>query len=170
VSAPFGVALGLDIQTPGLMARRPRPSGESIVSTGVKLSAGLVGLYMAACLVALIYFGEQQYHSKLLGSSIALSAFGLMLIVAAFQSRSVSGSALVRDSFDNANMNWTAAIELVLAVMITQMDLFNRLLRTEPLTAPQFGLAVAAAVGLFGLWEAGKLIARRQATPSAHPQ
>jgi Ca2+-transporting ATPase len=170
VSAPFGVALGLDIQTPGLMSRRPRPSGESIVSTGVKLSAGLVGLYMAACLVALIYFGEQQYHNKVLGSSIALSAFGLMLIVAAFQSRNVSGSALVRDSFDNAKMNWTAAIELALAVMITQMDLFNRLLRTEPLTAPQFGLALAAAVGLFALWEAGKLIARRQAAPSTQPQ
>jgi Ca2+-transporting ATPase len=162
VSAPFGVALGLDVESPGLMSRRPRPSSESIVSTGVKLTAGLVGLYMAACLVALIYFGEQHYHSKVLGSSIALSAFGLMLIVAAFESRAVSQSALVRESFDNAKVNWTAVVELVLAVMITQTDVFNRLLRTTPLTAPQFGLAVGAAVGLFALWELGKLTARRR--------
>jgi acetyl-CoA acetyltransferase len=47
-------------------------------------------------------------------------------------------------------------------VMVTQMDLFNRLLDTVPLKAGQFGLALAAAVLLLGLWEAGKLIARRR--------
>ena len=71
------------------------------------------------------------------------------------------GSVLVGGTFDNAKMNWTAAAELALAVMITQMDLFNRLLHTTPLTSPQLGLAVAAAVLLLALWEIGKLIARR---------
>ena len=162
VSAPFGVALGLDQATPGLMRRRPRPSSESIVTTGVKLTAGLVGLYMAICLDALIYFGKQHYHSTVVGSSIGLSAFALMLIVAAYESRSVSLSTLARATFDNAKMNWTAAAEIALAVMVTQMDLFNRLLKTTPLTAPQFGLALAAAVLLIVVWEIGKLIARRQ--------
>jgi Ca2+-transporting ATPase len=169
VGAPFGVALGLDVETPGLMARRPRPSTESIVTTGVKLTAGLVGLYIAACLVLLIYFGEQHYHSSMLGSSIALSAFALMLIVAAFQSRSVSQSTFARETFDNPKMNWTAVVELALALMITQMDIFNRLLDTTPLTAPQFLLALGAAAGLFALWELGKLIARRRTAPAAEP-
>jgi Ca2+-transporting ATPase len=163
VSAPFGVALGLDQQTPGLMRRRPRPSGESIITTGVKLTSGLVGLYMALVLDALIYFGKEHYHSTVLGSSMGLSAFALMLIVAAYECRSVSLSALVRETFDNVKMNWTAAAEIALAVMITQMDLFNRLLGTTPLTAAQFGLALASAVLLLALWEGGKLITRRRA-------
>ena len=71
-------------------------------------------------------------------------------------------SALVSETFDNANMNWTAAAELALAVMITQTDLFNRLLKTVRLTSPQFGLAVGSAVLLLVLWEIGKLIARRR--------
>ena len=50
ISAPFGVALGLDQATPGLMRSRPRPSSESIMTRGVKLTSGLVGLYMAICL------------------------------------------------------------------------------------------------------------------------
>jgi Ca2+-transporting ATPase len=162
VGAPVGVALGLDVATPGLMARRPRPSSESLVSTAVKLTAGLVGLYMAACMDALIYFGEERYHSVVLGSSIALSAFALMLVVAGYESRSVSGSALVRETFDNPRMNWTAASEIALAVMITQMDLFNRLLRTTPLTAPEFLLALATALGLLVLWETGKFLAHRR--------
>ena len=46
--------------------------------------------------------------------------------------------------------------------MVTQMDLFNRLLDTTPLTAGQFGLALASAVLLLVLWEVGKLVARRE--------
>jgi P-type Ca2+ transporter type 2C len=169
VSAPFGVALGLDQATPGLMGRRPRPSTESIVNRGVQLTSGLVGLYMAICLDLLIYFGKQHYHSTVIGSSIGLSAFALMLIVSAYECRSVSLSAIASDTFDNPQMNWTAVAELALAVMITQMDLFNRLLKTMPLTAPQFGLALASAVLLLALWEIGKLIARRQgSTTSSH--
>jgi Ca2+-transporting ATPase len=167
VSAPFGVALGLDQATPGLMRRRPRPSSESIMTTGVKLTSGLVGVYMAICLDALIYFGKQHYHSTVVGSSIGLSAFALMLIVAAYESRSVSLSTLARRTFDNSKMNWTAAAEIALAVMVTQMDLFNRLLDTVPLTAGQFGLALSAAVLLLALWELGKLLARRRVSGSA---
>jgi P-type Ca2+ transporter type 2C len=162
VGAPFGVALGLDYATPGLMSRRPRPSSEPIVTGAVKVTAGLVGLYIAACLDALIYFGEHHYHSRVVGSSIGLSAFALMLVVAAFESRSVSLSVLARETFDNPKMNWTALAEIALAVMVTQMDLFNRLLKTVPLNAPQFGLALATAVGLLVLWEFGKLLARRR--------
>jgi P-type Ca2+ transporter type 2C len=143
------------------MGRRPRPSSESIVSRAVQLTAGLVGLYMATCLDLLIYFGTQLYHSAVIGSSIGLSAFALMLIVSAYECRSVARSAISPETFDNPKMNWTALAELALAVMITQMDLFNRLLKTTPLTAPQFGLALASAVLLLVLWEVGKLIARR---------
>ncbi|MGH2882198.1 MAG: cation-translocating P-type ATPase, partial [Solirubrobacteraceae bacterium] len=42
VSAPFGIALGLDQATTGLMERHPRPSTESIVNRGVQLTSGLV--------------------------------------------------------------------------------------------------------------------------------
>jgi P-type Ca2+ transporter type 2C len=162
ISAPFGVALGLDQATPGLMRRRPRPHDESIVNSGVKLTCGLVGLYMATVLDVLIYFGKQHYHSVVVGSSIGLTAFALMLVVAAYESRSVLLSALTTESFDNARMNWIALAELALAVMVTQLDLFNRLLDTVPLKAPQFGLALAAAVLLLALWEVGKLVARRE--------
>ena len=163
VSAAFGIALGLDDATPGLMALRPRPSTESIVPTGVKLTSALVGLYMAIAMDALIQLGISHYGGATVGSSIGLSAFGLMLIVAAFESRSLTLTAVTSDSFDNRRMNLIALGEIALAVAITQMDLFNRLLGTVPLTAGQFGLALASAILLLIVWEAGKLVARRRA-------
>ena len=131
------------------------------MTTGVKLTAGLVGLFVAACLDALIHFGTAHYHSGAVAASMALTAFGLMLVVAAFESRSVTQSALTHASLDNAKMNWTAAGELVLAVAITQTTLFNRLLDTTPLKFGQFGVALASAVVLLVLWELGKAYGRR---------
>jgi P-type Ca2+ transporter type 2C len=163
VTAPFGVALGLDAATPGLMKLRPRPHDESILTNPVKLTAGLVGLYMAIVLDALIAFGKSHYGSVAIGSSIGLTAFALMLFVAAFESRSLTQSVLARDTFDNARMNWIALVEVVVAIAITQMDLFNRVLGTVPISGGQFRLALAAAVLLLGLWEGGKWVARRRA-------
>jgi Ca2+-transporting ATPase len=162
VSAPFGVALGLDNATPGLMRLRPRPSTESIVTKGVQITSGLVGLYMAIALDALIYFGKEHYGTTVIGSSMGLTAFSLMLVVAAYESRSLTLSSFTFETFDNVRMNWIAVAELLLAVMVTQMDVFNRLLGTTPLRNGQFGLALASAVLLLGLWEGGKLIARRR--------
>ncbi len=140
------------------------------MTAGVKLT-GLVGLYTAICLDALIHLGKSHYGSTVIGSSIGLTAFALMLVVAAYESRSTLSSTLTSATFDNSRMNWTALVEtalveIALAVLVTQLDAFNRLLDTRPLTAGQFGLALAAAVLLLGLWELGKLIARRQASGS----
>ncbi len=161
ISAPFGVALGLDQATPHLMRLRPRPSSESIMTNSLMLTTGLVGLYMAIVLDALISFGKHHYGSTAIGSSIGLTAFALMLVIAAYESRSALLSTLASATFDNSSMNWIALAEIALAVMVTQMDVFNRLLDTVPLKAGQFGLALAAAVLLLALWEIGKLIARR---------
>jgi Ca2+-transporting ATPase len=161
VSAPFGIALGLDLQTPGLMERRPRPREESITTTSLKLTAGLAGLYMAVVLDALIHLGKSHYGSAAVGSSIGLTAFALMILVAAYESRSVTLSVLRSETFDNRTLNLTALAEIAVAVLATQTDAFNRLLGTVSLASGQFGLALAAAVLLLVLWEAVKLVARR---------
>ena len=88
VNAPFGVALGFDEETPGLMSRQPRPRGESILTTGVMITCGLVGLFIAVANLALIATGKNHYGSLEIGQSIGLVAFSLMLVVAAFEARS----------------------------------------------------------------------------------
>jgi P-type Ca2+ transporter type 2C len=161
-SAPFGIALGLDLQTPGLMKLRPRSRDESIVSRELLTIAIVAGLYMAITSCALIAFGKSEYGTYKIGSSMGLTAFSLMIVVAAFHVRSARDTVMTREAFDNRTLNLTAAAEIVLAVMVTQLDGFNRLLGTEPLTKGQFGLALAAAALMFALWELAKLVVRRR--------
>jgi Ca2+-transporting ATPase len=160
VNAPLGVALGMDKQAPGLMNLKPRPRDATIMTRGLLTTAGLVGLFMAVCTLALISYGSNHYDSLPIGSSMGVTAFSLLIIVAAFQARSVTGSVFAVDTFDNRNLNWTAVAELVLAVLITQLDVLRRMFGTVELTLGQWALALAPAVLLIFLWELGKLVAR----------
>jgi len=162
VNAPFGVALGFDRQTPGLMTMAPKPRGDSVLTVPLQLIAGLVGLYMAVTSLAVIEVGKHQYDNVGTGSSIALVAFVLMLVVAAFECRSETESVFNLDTFNSAKLNWTAVAETVGAVLLTQADFMNRLLGTTSLTAQQWGLALATAVTLLLLWELAKLVVRRR--------
>jgi P-type Ca2+ transporter type 2C len=161
VDAPIGAAIGLDRESAGLMLRHPRPRSESIMTKGLMITVGLVGLYMAIVLDLLIHYGHSHYGSFAIGSSIGLTAFSFLLILATFQSRSETGSLLTMDTLDNSTLNKIAGVEIVLAVLVTQAGSLMRILGTTQLTLGQFGLALAPALVLFVLWEIGKLIGRR---------
>jgi len=163
VTAPFGIALGFDTETPGLMGRRPRPRGESALTRPMLVSSGLVGLFIAIVNLALIEVGKHHYDSTVTGSSIALVAFVLMLVVGAYESRSETETALTVDTFKSPKMNWIALAEVVGAFLIVQADFLNRLLGTTQLTNQQWGLALLAPAALLVVWELGKWLARRLA-------
>jgi P-type Ca2+ transporter type 2C len=163
ISAPFGVALGFDQETPGLMRLRPRARGESILTVPVKLTAALVGLFMAVASLLVLELGIHHYASVAAGNSMAFTAFGLMLVAAAFECRSETASILTNDTFNSRRMNVIAAVEVIGAVLGTGWDFLNRLLGTVQLTAQQFGVALLCAIALLVAWELAKAVARRRA-------
>ncbi|MFG2294447.1 cation-translocating P-type ATPase [Streptomyces sp. NPDC048603] len=161
VNASFGFALGFDRESPGLMRRRPRPRGESVLTRPVLVTVGLAGLAITVILLGLIRLGQDHFGSTGTGQSIAFTAFALCLVVAAFECRSETESVLTTSTFDSKQMNWVALAQILLAVMVTQLDGFRRILGTTEINARQFGWALLSAVVLLLVWELGKLLARR---------
>ena len=162
VNAPFGFALGFDKESPGLMARRPRPRGESVLTPAVLVTVGLAGLAVTIGLLSLIELGTEHFDSLTIGNSIAFTSFALCLIVAAVECRSETNTVLTTSTFDSKQMNWAMLGEFIVAVLVTQMDAFNRLLNTTALNLREFGWALVPAITLLVLWEIGKAIARRR--------
>jgi Ca2+-transporting ATPase len=161
VNAPFGFALGFDKESPGLMARRPRPRGESVLTTPVLVTVGLAGLAITVGLLSLIQFGTSHFGSAATGNSIAFTSFALCLIVAALECRSETGTVLTTASFDSKQMNWAMLGEFLLAVLVTQTDAFRRVLGTTQINLREYAWALLPAIALLVLWEIGKLAARR---------
>jgi Ca2+-transporting ATPase len=163
VNAPFGFALGFDKESPGLMQRRPRPRGDSVLTPAVMTTVGLAGLAITVGLLSMIAVGQHLFGSVPVGQSIAFTAFALCLIVAAVECRTESGTALTTATFDSKQLNRVMAGEFILAVLVTQMDVFNRLLGTVQINLRQFGWSLLPPIALLLLWELGKLLARRSA-------
>ena len=176
VNAPFGVALGFDEETPGLMSRRPRPRGESILTKPMMITCGLGGLYVAVANILLILLGKNYYGSVEVGQSIGLVAFSLMLVVAAFESRRERGSAFSVETFNSPRMNKTAVVEIALAYLITQADFLNKLLGTKEPDLCAVGLGftrgrwVTAAVGARKADRASQRDSRKGGRPLAAPR
>jgi P-type Ca2+ transporter type 2C len=162
VNAPFGFALGFDQETPGLMTLRPRHRGQSVLTTGMMVTVGLAGLAITIGLLSMIEVGQHVFGSVPVGQSIAFTCFALCLIVAAVECRSETGTVLTTDTFASKQMNWAMLGEFVVAVLVTQMDVFNRLLGTTQINLRQFGWALIPALALLVVWELGKYVARRR--------
>ena len=163
ITAPFGIALGLDMETPGLMARKPRPRTDSIMSRPVILTVGLAGLFMSGAIDLVIVLGKNEYDDIGIGSTMGLVGFSLMLVVAALECRDQTGSVLHTETFDNRAVNVTLLVEVALALMIARGGALTSLLGTQALTGRQWLIGALPALVLFILWELGKLIARRGA-------
>ncbi len=163
VNAPFGFALGFDKETPGLMSLAPRPRGQTVLTKPMIVTVGLVGLAITVGLLSLIQLGTSLFDSEAIGVSIAFTSFAFCLIVAAFECRNETATALTTATFDSRQMNRAALLEFVLAVLVTQMDALRRMLGTTELDMQQFAWALVPAVLLFGLWELGKFVARQRA-------
>jgi Ca2+-transporting ATPase len=165
VNAPFGFALGFDRESPGLMRLRPRPRGQSVLTTGMIVTVGLAGLVITIGLLTVLQVGTSIYHGAHLGNSIAFTSFAVCLIVAAVECRSETGTALTTATFDSKQMNWAMLGEFALAVLVTQMDVFHRLLGTTDINLQQFGWALLPPLALLLLWELAKLLARHGLGP-----
>ena len=157
VNAPFGIALGFDRATPGLMEARPRPRGETVLTPRLMATVALTGTVITVGLLLLISLGTSHLGGLETARSVAFTSFALCLIVGALECRSETQTVLTTETFDSKQLNWTLLAEFVLAVLVTQMDVFNRLLDTTPITLGQFGWALVPALVLFVVWELGKL-------------
>ena len=167
VNAPFGFALGFDRETPGLMRRKPRPGGQTVLTTGNLVTTGLAGLALTIGLLSLLEIGKSHFDSAKIGQSMAFLAFSFCLIVAALECRNLTQSCLRAETFDGKQMNRTVIGQFALAVLSTQLDGFNRILGTTSLNLRQFEWALLPPVALLGLWELGKLVARRHRSSPA---
>ena len=87
VNAPLGIALGFDQATPGLMNLKPRSREASIMTRGLLVTAGLVGLFFAVVTLSLIEYGTNHYDSVAIGISMGLTAFSLLLVASTFEAR-----------------------------------------------------------------------------------
>ncbi len=160
VVAPIGAVMGLDLATPGIMNRKPRPFNQPIIVRSMMVRLFIAGLFMAAATLVLVQIGKTTYGSLEVGQTMALVGLALMNIAVALNLRFPEESAFGPSTLSNPKLLWAFAWAIVGSLLITQLGVLQDLFATSSLTAAQWGLCLIPAVALLLLGELGKVILR----------
>jgi len=160
VVAPIGAVMGLDIATPGIMGRKPRPFNQALIVRSMMGRLFIGGLFMAGSALVLVQIGKTTYDSLEVGQTMALVGLSLMNIFLALNLRFPEDSAFGRATLSNPKLLWAFAWAFIGSMLITQMRVMQDLFHTTPLTANQWAICLLPGVVLLLLGELLKLVLR----------
>ena len=113
VVAPIGAVMGLDIATPGIMRRKPRPFNQAIIVRSMMVRLFVAGLFMAAATLVLVQIGKTTYDSLEVGQTMAVVGLAIMNIFLALNLRFPEDSAFGSATFSNPKLLWAFAWAIV---------------------------------------------------------
>ncbi len=160
IVAPIGAVMGLDLATPGIMDRKPRPFNQPIIVRSMMVRLFLDGLFMAAATLIIVQIGKTTYGSLQVGQTMAIVGLSLMNIFVALNLRYPEESAFGPSTFSNPKLLWAFGWAVIASILITQTKALQELFATLPLTATQWGICLVPGVVLLLLGELLKVVLR----------
>jgi Ca2+-transporting ATPase len=160
VQVPVAVALGFDKPSEDLMARKPRPLSQPVLTRSQWVRIGFLGLLMAISTLVLeaIYWPTDNA----LGATIGFVMFSLFNIVIALSSRSETQTAFTRDIFSERNQLMLYGLAILFTILPTVLDFLQRFLGTTTLSLNLWLLCGGLAFVLLLVDEAIKFFLRRR--------
>ncbi|MGV1010266.1 MAG: cation-translocating P-type ATPase [Dermatophilaceae bacterium] len=160
IVAPIGAVMGLDVATPGIMSRAPRPFDEAIIVRSMMVRLLGAGLFMAGATLVLVQIGKSSYGSLQVGQTMAVVGLGLMNIFLALNLRFPRTSAFAAATLSNPKLLWAFAWAAVGSMLITQMRVLQDVFQTTALSGEQWAICLVPGVVLLLLGELTKLVLR----------
>ena len=160
VVAPIGAVMGLDVASPGIMRRGPRPFDQPIIVRSMMVQLFINGLFMAAATLLLVQIGKTTYGSLEVGQTMGLVGLSVMNVFLALNLRFPEVSAFGSATLSNPKLLWAFAWAFVGAMLITQIRVLQDLFHTTPLTGRQWAIVLVPGVVLLILGEVYKMILR----------
>jgi Ca2+-transporting ATPase len=156
----LAIGLGFDAPTPGLMKRRPRSPDEPVIPPRLGFRLGFAGLLVAIGVLAVVAYGEDRYGLAV-ATTMGLVTTALLHIAASLEWRDPYNSVFSRSTIANGRFNKLVLGALALTVLVTTLNILERIFDTTELTGPQWRVCLIVVVAYVVLAEIGKLIARR---------
>jgi Ca2+-transporting ATPase len=159
VQVPVAVALGFDKPAPGLMARKPRPLRQPVLSRSQWVRITFLGLLMAIGTLSL----EAVYEPTGLAvaTTMGFVVFSLFNVVIALSCRSETNSAFNRDVLSDRHQLMLYGLALLLTFLPTELGFTQRSLGLTGLTLEQWLLCIGSAIALLLVDEVIKFFLRR---------
>jgi Ca2+-transporting ATPase len=160
VQIPVALALGFDDPAPDLMAHKPRPLKQPILSSVQWVRIAVIGLLMS---IATVYL-ERMYQGtdKATASTMGFVVFSLMVVVLALSARSETASAFNRDIIKNRHQLTLYGLSLLMIILPIKLNFLQKFLGLTEITGNQWLICIGFAVALLLVDEVIKFFMRRR--------
>ena len=159
VQIPVALALGFDDPAPDLMAHKPRPLKQPILSSSQWVRIAIIGILMSIGTVWL----ENYYQAtdELVARSMGFVFFSLSVVILALSSRNELASAFNRDILKNRHQLMLYGISVLMILLPLNLDFLMRFLGLTNLNTNQVIICLVLALALLLVDEAYKFFLRR---------
>jgi P-type Ca2+ transporter type 2C len=156
------VGLGYGKPSEGLMERTPRPVDAPILDR--KLYGWLAFIGVVHCVATLgVIAWAQDAHGTDTARTMGLTTFALANLFFSLTTRDERHSVFSLDTFGDRRFVLATGLSCIAIVVGSQMDVLQRILKTEALTLNEFLTCVCAAASVIVVSELRKLWLRRSA-------
>ncbi|GIE91219.1 cation-translocating P-type ATPase [Actinoplanes regularis] len=160
------VGLGYGNAEPDIMKHRPRRSDEPLLANRTLGWLGLLGVFMGAITLLVIWFSEQNRDIDV-ARTMGLTAFSLMNLFFSWTIRSEIRSVFSLETFNDRRFVVTTGMSLVAIVLATELGLFQRILHTISLDLGQWAICLVAGLTVILPTEIRKAVLRRRRAGSS---
>jgi Ca2+-transporting ATPase len=151
------VALGFGKPAEGLMARRPRPSNEALLSRSMLAWLAIVGVVMGGGTLGVAYWAGETYDETV-ARTMAMVTFSLGNLVFSLATKDERRSAFSTDVLSDRPFIIASLASLATILLMTELGVLNRLLDTTSLTLEQWVVCIGVALLVIVVSEIRKLV------------
>ncbi|GIG35567.1 cation-translocating P-type ATPase [Cellulomonas pakistanensis] len=167
IDVVLAIGLGFDAAASDLMRRTPRAADAPVLGRGLGARLAVDGVLVATAALLVVAWAEDRY-GLLVATTMGLTATSLLHVVVAAQWRDRYRSVLDAETVANGRFVTLVLVVLGLTVLVTSIDLLQRLFGTTDLTPDQWGACLLAVLGYLVVAEvlraAARVAHRRSAT------
>jgi Ca2+-transporting ATPase len=156
-TALLGTTLIFEPREPGLMQRRPRPVGASILDRALGIRTALVSVAVGSAAFGCFEWAQLHGLSDAESRTIAVNTIVVVVVGYLFACRSLSLPSWKIGLFTNPMVWLGAAGMLGVQLMMTYVPIMNRLFHTAPIDLWWWGVMTAIGLLVFILAEAKKV-------------
>jgi Ca2+-transporting ATPase len=154
------VGLGYGSASEGLMKRRPRRPEKPLLSRSDTRWFIIAGVVMSASTLAVVA-GAEDAEGEVLARTMGLTTFAIANLAFSFTARDELRSVLSLDSVGDRTFLTASLMSVAAIIFATELDFFQRILHTVPLTGNQWLICIGAGLTIVVASEIRKLLLRR---------
>ena len=166
IDIPIAIALGFDEPTKGLMGRPPRPVGAPVLSRSDWVRLCIQGAVMTVGALVAFQIGD-GWDGALVGATMLLTTLSLFHVAAGLLSRDQVRTIFSRDAIPGTAQLRRYGIALAAIVLVTGLDILQRIFGTTALTFEQWLTCIGLALSLVVVEELVKVVVRRRHRPAS---